>query len=459
MSLFRRCAVVAGGALAIAALASAAPAQASPPAPAAAAPHAFGHKVTDPTVQAAHARARRAAGLASVATGTGLLYYHGGIDGIGVTTGKPQVYLVVWGSQWGTQGTDSAGNLTFSADPSHEAPTLQKLFKGIGTGNEQWSGVMTQYCEGISSGATSCPAASTHVGYPSGGALAGVWADVTNAAPAQATDNQLATEAVAAAAHFWNHNAAANRDAQYVVVSPHGLEPGGFGTASGNFCAWHAAASSTYGDIAFTNLPDVLDAGASCGAGYVHAGAAGALDGVTLVLGHEVAETLTDQIPPGGWTDSVGYEIADKCSWIGVGGSGGAQDVALATGSFPLFGLWSNDGATCTIAHAVVTTVSPTELTIVGAADTDAIMARVAAEDATNAVDIPPSPTTPVTVPGDASCGAVTFGPGGTAAPATSADGLAVLAATLAGTYPNPTADAGRGCVDVVRSDSGPGGP
>src|SRR5215467_9428944 len=35
------------------------------------------------------------------------LSFGGGIDGIGVTTGAEKVYLVFWGSQWGSQSTNS----------------------------------------------------------------------------------------------------------------------------------------------------------------------------------------------------------------------------------------------------------------------------------------------------------------------------------------------------------------
>jgi serine protease len=87
---------------------------------------------------------------------------------------------------------------------------------------ELWSGAMTQYCDGplVSLGATTCPAGAAHVGYPTGGALAGVWYDNAAAAPRTATDAQLGTEAVKAASHFGNTTAAANRYAQYVVLSP-----------------------------------------------------------------------------------------------------------------------------------------------------------------------------------------------------------------------------------------------
>jgi serine protease len=88
----------------------------------------------------------------------------------------------------------------------------------------------------------------------------------------------------------------------------------------------------------------------------VNAGSAGALDGVTIVGGHEYAETLTDQNPGGGWWDSTGAEDADKCAWVGTGGTGGAQDVSLATGNFAMQATWSNAEASCRITRAITST-------------------------------------------------------------------------------------------------------
>jgi hypothetical protein len=301
---------------------------------------------------------------AGAASGSGQLRYGGGVDGIGVTTGPPKVYLVFYGSQWGTSGTDANGNTTFSGDSKGEAPRLQQMFKGLGTNSETWSGVMTQYCEGVSAGATTCPSTAAHVGYPSGGAYAGIWEDTSVSSPSQATGNQLAAEAVKAAGHFGNTSSTTNRNAQYVVASPTGTHPDGFNTLTANWCAWHdwngdttlsgGAASSPYGDVAFTNLPYLTDMGTSCGQNYVNTGTAGTLDGVTIVGGHEYAETITDQNPAGGWTDSTGYENADKCAWNGVGGTGGAQNVAFATGSFAMQATYSNDVTGCQISHVVV---------------------------------------------------------------------------------------------------------
>lgn len=328
---------------------------------------AYGHPYRHgavPTRQAlSRMRAYHSAQPAAAAAGANDLSYGGGVDGIGVTTGAPKVYLVFYGSQWGSAGTDSNGNTTFSGDPSGMAPRLQQFFKGLGTGGEQWSGVMTQYCEGVASGTQTCPSTAAHVGYPTGGALAGVWADTGSASPGSATGHQLGVAAVAAASHFGNTTAAANRSAQYVIVSPTGTTPDGFNTSSGNFCAWHdwngdttmsgGAASSSVGDIAFTNLPYVTDAGSGCGQGFVNSGSAGTVDGVTIVEGHEYAETITDQNPAGGWTDSSGAENGDKCAWVSSG-SGASANVAFTTGTFAMQTTYSNDVSGCQMAHVIV---------------------------------------------------------------------------------------------------------
>jgi serine protease len=298
---------------------------------------------------------------------TANLNYGGGIDGIGVTSGREKVYVVFYGSQWGTAGTDANGNTTLSGDPNGLAPYLQMMYKGLGTNNELWSGVMTQYCEGVATGSQTCPSNSAHVAYPTGGnVLSGVWVDESVASPSQSNGHQLGTEAVSAAAHFGNTTAAANRDSQYIIVSPTGTHPDGFNTPTGQFCAWHdyngdagltgGAVSSPYGDIAFTNSPYITDMGTSCGQNFVNSG--GTLDGVSIVNGHEYSETITDQNPAGGWTDSSGQENADKCAWIAPGTAGGAANLSLATGTFAMQGTWGNDGAAgagaCQFTHAIV---------------------------------------------------------------------------------------------------------
>jgi hypothetical protein len=151
------------------------------------------------------------------------LNFGGGVDGIGVTIGAPKVYLIFWGSGWGTQSTDANGNMTFSTDTAGGAPKIQQMFKGVGTGGELWSGIATQYCEGVAAGTQICGTSGTHVGYPTGGALAGVWYD-NSTVPLAATEHQIAVEAVTAASHFGNTTPALNRSAQYVVLRE-GLPP------------------------------------------------------------------------------------------------------------------------------------------------------------------------------------------------------------------------------------------
>ena len=124
--------------------------------------------------------------------------------------------------------------------------------------------------------------------------------------------------------------------------------------------------TSPYGDIAFTNLPYIPDAGASCGADFVNGN--GPLDGVSIVEGHEYAETVTDQNPAGGWTDNSGAETGDKCAWITPGTNGGSFDLSLTTGSYAVQTTWANDGnsgnGTCEGSHAIVTNPGGNTVTV-----------------------------------------------------------------------------------------------
>jgi hypothetical protein len=293
-------------------------------------------------------------------------YGGGNTDGIGVMTGAEKVYLVFYGSQWGKM-TTTGGIVTFSNDPSGEARYVQELFKGLGTNGDTWSNVMTQYCQSspsvtVPADALTCPSGALHVAYPTGGALAGVWYDTKNS-PAQATGHRLGLQAAAAATHFGNITAAANRDASYVILSPHGGDPDQY--QQQDFCAWHDYTGDSalsggavtppagYGQLAFTNMPYVTDAGAACGEHFVRTDKAGQLDGVSIVVGHEYAETITDQEPPFGWTNqnasSVddGEEVADECAWILPGKSGGVFKLTLATGTFAMQTIWSNSAGAC----------------------------------------------------------------------------------------------------------------
>jgi hypothetical protein len=300
------------------------------------------------------------------ATGPETLSYGGAVDGVGVNDGKSQVYLVFYGSQWGTQSTNGSGDLTFSGDSDGGAPAAQEMFKGIGTANELWSADLTQWCDGagVASGATSCPSNASFVPYQSGGVLSGVWYDNSAASPSAATGNQLGQEAVNAAKHFGNTTASANRHTYYVILSPHGANPDNY---QGQYCAWHdytgdttlsgGAVNSPYGDIAFSNQPYNFDSGSGCGVDFINS--TGTLDGWTMTLGHEWHEMMSDMFPAGGWTNHTGSsyngdENSDECAWISAGQPGGAANVTMGTGTFAEQASWSNDTNACAISHPIV---------------------------------------------------------------------------------------------------------
>jgi serine protease len=300
------------------------------------------------------------------ATGPETLSYGGGVNGVGVNSGKNKVYLVFYGNQWGSEGTDSNGNATFSGDADGAAPVAQQMFKGIGTGNELWSADLTQWCDGpnVSTGATSCPSNAAFVPYQSGGVLSGVWYDNSAASPGTASGNQLGQEAVAAAAHFGNTTSASNRYTYYVILSPTGTNPDSY---QGQYCAWHdytgdssltgGAVNSPYGDLAFSNQPYNMDSGSGCGVGFVNS--PGTLDGWTMTLGHEWHEMMSDKNPAGGWTNNTGssyqgQENSDECAWISPGTTGGAANVTMGNGTYAEQASWSNDTNACSISHPII---------------------------------------------------------------------------------------------------------
>ena len=281
--------------------------------------------IIHPTVESARA-ARAAAGENRLHAahggggGGGNLSYHGGVGGIGVET-APKIYLVLWGSQWNNN------------DPSGEANLLVSFYQSIG--GSSWFNDNTQYCQGVASGTVSCNGAGQAAGNQAN-MYAGIWYDNASAAPSRPRQSQIAAEAVNAAAHFGNTTAASNASVQYVIATSTGNNSGGFKTS---YCAYHSSTSSSAGNVAYTNLPYITDAGASCGANF---NGLGPNAGITIVEGHEAAETVTDQFPNGGWLDSGGAETGDKCAWISSG-QGASAAVKMPDGNtFPVQSLWSN---------------------------------------------------------------------------------------------------------------------
>lgn len=239
----------------------------------------------------------------------------------GAVTPTPTVYLVFWGSQW-------------SKDPAGAASALQGLFGNLYGTADTWGTILDQYCEGLPVGTVFCGTSGIHVQHPTKTPLAGVWFDNASAEPSKTTTGQIAAEAVAAAAHFGNTTQTPNLNAQYVIASPSGTHPDNF--PHGGFCAWHSSTSSSYGNIAYTNLPYVPDLGTGACTTLTPARL---IDGYESTETHEYAETVTDPFPSNGWLKG-GSEIGDLCV---------NQDAYLTINkqTFDVQGLWSNLAGGC----------------------------------------------------------------------------------------------------------------
>jgi hypothetical protein len=297
--------LIAGAALAAAALAFG-------PGTADAATRHFGVKTQHP---AAHAAAPRATGPDTLSLQTSAKQ--------GAVSPTPKVYLVFWGKQW-------------SSDPAKVAPDMQAMFKGLYGSTDTWGTIMSQYCEGLAAGTTNCGTAGTHVQHPAAAPLGGVWFDNAANAPSSASASQLAAEAVKAAGHFGNTSQTPNLNAQYVILSATGTHPDGF--PNSGFCAWHDfTSSSSYGKIAYTNLPYVPDLGAGACTTLTDGRL---LSGIESTETHEYAETVTDFWPTNGWNNTANGEIGDECENLDA-------YLTLSTGKFDVQGLWSNSANKC----------------------------------------------------------------------------------------------------------------
>lgn len=243
-------------------------------------------------------------GESSNGTSTKQLTYRGGA----VQT-APRIYLVLWGPSWST----TAG------DPHGVANRLHYFYQGVG--GSSWASVLKQFSSN----------------YGSFGNLTGQyrgWLADTTPVPAQPTKADIVAAAKRAATRqndfSWN--------AQYVVATPWGVVDQ-YSTAN-RFCGWHnyTYAGPTGNWITYTSLPYMpyMDAlGRGCGGKSVN-GASGVLDGVTILAGHEYAETVNDP-SLNAWADADGSENGDKCSWVNVANRTFANGLV-----FPVQPYWSN---------------------------------------------------------------------------------------------------------------------
>lgn len=266
---------------------------------------------------------------------------------------EPKIYLVFWG--WGQAGAfDHTTPGMPSYDPDGAAQRMTNFVKAFG--GTAWSGSQTQYYQTINGW-------NQHIDNPTN-QLGGTWYDNTNPIHNNVTGLELAQEAQRAVAHFGVTDL---NNSQFVIAQPQKYDEAGFNSGAG-YCAWHDYTQQQYypgvqPGISFTNMPYVLNSGTSCGENSVNTDYfTGRLDGFTIVLGHEIQETVTDPgaedvingVNLGGWYDYSAYENGDKCAWVGYSEGitppstvpGGLNDITGNDGKqYPVQSLWSNDAA------------------------------------------------------------------------------------------------------------------
>jgi serine protease len=314
-----------------------------------------------------------------------MAYYGGHVQ----TT--PKEYLVFWG--WGESGafpasqtctpenlTEGTFTATLACDPDGAGKYMADFVQQMG--GTDWAGVQDQYYQTDSTGA------QQKITNPSE-QLAGIWVDDTNDAsglPKTSSSNPpgstntytvLAQEAARAVSHFGITDLA---NANIIIAQPPNFsDPNAVATG---YCAFHDYTEPNLeggiynglpAGIAWTNMPYALainSGGANvCGENAVNSDARGKLDGFSIVLGHEIEETVTDpgaedvlgsgtsaqQI--GGWYDALdANENGDKCAWVGenlLTATGPPEPIPGALGNitgnagdrFAVQSLWSNDSA------------------------------------------------------------------------------------------------------------------
>jgi serine protease len=265
----------------------------------------------------------------------------------------PRIYLVFWG--WGQAGAfDHATAGAPTNDPDGAAAYMTSFIGAMG--GTAWAGSQTQYYMTVNG-------TNVNIQNPSN-VLAGVWYDNANAIHNDVSGLELAQEAQRAVAHFGVTDL---KNSQIVVAQPQKYNEAGFDQGAG-YCAWHDYTQPQYypgvqPGISFTNMPYVLNQGTSCGENSVNTGYfAGRLDGFSIVLGHEVEETITDPgaedvingVNLGGWYDFSAWENGDKCAWVGYTEGvapastvpGGLNNITGNDGKkYAVQSLWSNDSA------------------------------------------------------------------------------------------------------------------
>jgi serine protease len=148
--------------------------------------------------------------------------------------------------------------------------------------------------------------------------------------------NPYSTQDIAQAAIAVANQVGYSPNSNYIVMTPTGFGFPGFGRS----CSYHTAVITSKGPVSFTVLPYIPNAGKGCGAYSVNRN--GIDDGVSIILGHEAAETQTDPNLNAWFAKSIQGEVADLCAWRHL------EDIKFPNGkTFPVQPLWSNASSRC----------------------------------------------------------------------------------------------------------------
>jgi serine protease len=232
----------------------------------------------------------------------GDLQYHSG--NVQVT---PSIYVTFW---------------QFKTDPRGVAKNLTAFLRVVG--GSPWLHTVTQYYQQ--------PSLGTHQFITSPrGQLKSIWYDNTNAVAAHPSANDIAIEAIRSAQHF-----GFDPNATYAVVTPHGHPSAGFPKV---FCGYHSATYSSP-PVTYAYLPYMPDGGYYCGNNAIK-DPQGVLEGVSIIGGHELAESQTDPLGQGWFDQNYSHEIGDECAWKNL------RYTRIGDGWFTTQPLWSNAAAGC----------------------------------------------------------------------------------------------------------------
>ncbi|MGD0393497.1 MAG: pentapeptide repeat-containing protein [Acidimicrobiales bacterium] len=237
------------------------------------------------------------------------------VDHGGPVQTEPRVYVDFWG---------------WTSDPDGERPYLIEFLSSVG--RTRWLSTLAQYCAGDDP------------------RLGGQWSDPSDRPPRHPGDARIQQEGRAAARHFGITAPAGSDDqnVQIIVALPPGVI---LPSADSQDCAYHEQLGirGAGRSPVLTVLPylPVRPFGGQCGAFSVNAGAGGALDGVSITEGHELAESITDPEADGWFGDGDPRgEIADQCQ------SDEDYDIGADGHTFAVQELWSNAAGGCVVMAA-----------------------------------------------------------------------------------------------------------